>query len=597
MLHMKYGKAPWGFRVGHLAGIAIIALCSRASQGEENVITVSDMSHCTPSTALSRQRRQAKWQLIPYEAEGISGTMIGAASFIDAPDVTLPLKATGWHAIYVGYWNPYFAYDGGTIVKFKLSGEAVFRRFREGAHCRSQAETCLHEVFLDYADLSGRNLVIGKTHGPLGQKAYIAYIKLVPLSPEQVQAIQEDRARTDTRRLVATIDGSSYFHTAECTSPEQILELVEAYRHSDVAKVLWAVSYGDRANYPSRVATFVAGPDSRSRLVKGCGTNPYIIGEKAKYDSLRSFAERGIIPQQVAARRVHEMGRKFDIMFRLGLGASLPPERDGETFVTKHPQYRMVLRDGTVVEKASYAFPEVRRFMLSFIREAAETFDVDGVNLCYVRGPHFLAYEKPLLDAFNAKYGTDARTVDPGDPRLLELRAGFMTQFVRGVRRVLDEVGDKKQKRLELSVWAWPRKQGVWCGRTPMEEGLDLKGWIEADLLDSIICQEGIDSELLELGKAHHCTFVLFTGYRGKKAMSPSTISAAYRAGVGDFAYWDIDCVQDLPEAWEWIRRIGHRQEMEAWEHHTPTSRWIRLHTIGGCTVYPGLQQAAYSGG
>ena len=132
-----------------------------------------------------------------------------------------------------------------------------------------------------------------------------------------------------------------------------------------------------------------------------------------------------------------------------------------------HPEYRQVLRDGTVIEKASYAFPEVQQLMLNLIREATTLIDADGINLCYTRGPRFLSYEQPILDAFTSKYGEDARSVDPEDPRLLEVRAGIMTGFMYKVRQTLDEVGAEKGKRLELSVWAWPHDQNVWLGKRP----------------------------------------------------------------------------------------------------------------------------------
>ena len=570
-----------------------------ARQGVSSPMTISDMNRCQPSSSLSTKPEQGKWQLIPYEAEGVSGTMIGAASFIDAPSVTIPLGVSGWHAVYVAYWNPSYAYDGGTVVKVKLSGAPCFRRFREGVRCRSQTETSLREVLLDHADLTGRDLVIGKANGPLGQKAYVAYVKLVPLSQAQVAAIERDRAQADTRRLVATIDGASYFHHGECTRPEHVRELVEPYRHSDVGKVLWAVNYGDRTNYPSKIGSFVGSDGCRSHLVQGRGTNPYIIGEKAMWESLRSFAASGTLPQEIAAEHAHRMGLKFDVMFRLGISRHLPPERhdSAQGFVARHPQCRQVLRDGTIIEKASYAFSEVRQFMLSLIREATETFDVDGINLCFVRGPHFTSYEQPLLDDFQKEYGEDARKVDPADPRLLKTRASYLTQFVRGARQVLDEVGKGKGKRLTLSIWAWPSKRNVWCGRTPLEEGLDVKVWICEGLLDSIICQEGIDQDYIALGQQHGCKFVLFTGYRGDKAMSPKTITEAHRAGVSDFAYWDIDCAQDSPEAWTWLSRVGHREEMAAWDQRAPAVRYVRLKRIAGLDASKGLQQTVYSGG
>ena len=60
-----------------------------------------------------------------------------------------------------------------------------------------------------------------------------------------------------------------------------------------------------------------------------------------------------------------------------------------------------------------------------------------------------------------------------------------------------------------------------------------------------------------------------------------------------------MDCVQDLPEVWEWLRRIGHRKEMESWPKDESRTRRVPLKTVGGCNVGPGvsLQQAVYSGG
>lgn len=574
---------------------------SEAAEGDSAVVYVSDMGKCRPASVLSATSEQDKWQLVPYESTEVSGTMIGAASYIDAPDVTLPLNVSGWHAVHIGFWNPYYMYDGGTTVKVRFSDRRGFVRIREGQRCVSQQETAIQEVFLEYADLTGRDIVFGKTNGALGRKAYIAYVRLRPLSAEEVVSVKDDRARTDTRRLTVSIDGMSYLHKEEFSRPEQIRDLIEPYRHSDVGRVLWAVCYGDRTNYPSAVGRFEGRDDSRVAHVRGNGTNAYIVGQTSLWRSLRAFAKAGVMPQAVAAEHAHEIGLEFDLMFRLGIGGELPPRRQpgGDGFVVRHPQFRQVLRDGTLVEKASYAFPEVQQFMLSLIREATQTFDADGINLCFVRGPHFLRYETPVLDAFRVKHDEDARNVEPTDPRLLAVKAEIMSRFVRQARGVLDEVGRAKGKRLGLSVWVWPTKQNVWCGRTPAEEGLDVRGWVTEGLLDSVICQQGADPDLMALGRKHDCRFVLFTGYRGEKQMSPATIAAAYGAGVNEFAYWDADFAQDSPPVWEWLRRIGHRQEMESWSDDDCRMRRVPLKAVGGCSVGPGvsLQQAVYSGG
>ena len=111
-----------------------------------------------------------------------------------------------------------------------------------------------------------------------------------------------------------------FFWSNEYTTREHILEQVEWYRHSDVGKVLWAVNYGDIANYPSEVAAFWAADHNRALLVEGAGTTPYIRGQKGAYDTfVDMISSKGIIPQEVIAENTQEMGTEFDIMFRLGI--------------------------------------------------------------------------------------------------------------------------------------------------------------------------------------------------------------------------------------------------------------------------------------
>ncbi|MDO8685842.1 MAG: hypothetical protein Q7J78_04130 [Clostridiales bacterium] len=560
------------------------------------MIYLSDMSRCRPDSALAEKLEKGRWMLIPYETDEVSGTMIVAESFINAPDVTLPLEVSGWHAIYVGCWNPHYAYDNGAIVKVKLSDDpASYRISLRERHTGGLPPCVLQEVFFKNAELAGQDIIIGKMNGPMAQKACVAYIRLVPLSSEQVAVIQKDRARTDTRKLVATQDGLASFLGVESRTKEDILELVELYRYSDVGKVLWAVCYGEVVNYPSVTGVSLTDALSRVRLVEGSGTNPGVSDYKAICKSMEELFSKGIIPQQVLAEHVHDMGLKFDIMFRISIAGGLPPHRNENSFVVRHPEFRQVMRDGTPVEKASYAFPEVRALMLSIIREATQKFDVDGINLCFVRGPHFTEYEKPVLEDFQRKYGEDAREVETNDPRLLEVRATYMTDFIREARRILDDIGQQKGRRLELSIWAWPGRQNVWLGKTPIEEGLDIKGWIIEGLLDSFFCQEGVDPEDLELCKKHNCRFILFPGYRDPTPTTPKTVAEGYQKGADEIAIWDID--GEVPENWEWNRRIGHREEMEFWDKHISECRSIQVKKLAGLDAYKGLEAAVYSGG
>jgi hypothetical protein len=547
---------------------------------------ICDMGRCTPGALLSTAETKGKWRLLPYEADGLAGRMISAASYITAPEIRLPLKVSGWYSVYVGYWNPYYVYDGGVVVKVKLSSDKAFTRFKDPTSVFDPNAEYLQEAFFKHADLTGEDLIIGKVNGPLAQSCHVAYVKLVPLTQTQVEQIRADRARRETRSLVATIDGMSYYFANEYRTREQLYELVERYRYSDVGKVILAVGGGDTLWYSgSKYGRQYSGDDSRTRLVDAAKSMPsqYVWSEKVMRDSLHDLAAKGIDVQNTIAEHVHSMDLKFDIMFRLGLSGYLPPLRSDRSFVAQHPEFRQVMRDGTVVEKASFAFPEVRERTLALIREATERFDVDGVNLCFIRKPPFALYEKPVLDAFRAKYGEDARAVDPADPRLLAVQGSYVTDLLRQARRLIDELGKKKGRRLEFSAWAWP--------------GWNVKAWIAEGLLDSVIGMDdndkvGMDQEYIRLGKEHNCRLI---SDLAAHSPTPQYAFAMHEAGVEGYAYWDMDNVQDLPDAWAWLSRLGHADEVAKLKDRKPTR--IRLRTIGGYDCMQGLEPAVYSGG
>ena len=564
----------------------------------DSSIVVSDFRDCEPEAALSSRMEQQKWRVLSYESQEVSGHMLAAASFINAPPVTLKLNLKGWHRISIGIWNPEFAYDGQPLVKIKLTDDPAFRQIHSSPTTDTQDVTYLTEHPVGEADLTGQEVVIAKSNGMQPRSAFIAYFRFTPMTPAEVAALQEDRRR-DTRNLVACIDGTSYFHFGECSRPEHFLDQVELYRHSDVGKVLWAATYGSFTNYPTQVpgGQFL-GDVARTRWQNGVPGNSYIRGQKQMSETLAKLGKQGIIPQQTVAHHVHTMGLKLDLMYRLGILGGFGLWRTADNFTLRHPHLKQVRRDGTVVEKASYAYDEVQDLTLSLIRESTTLIDADGINLCFVRGPHFLQFEEPILREFRKQHNEDAQKVPEDDPRLLRVRAELMTRFIRRARKTLDAVGRAKGKRLTLSVWVWPSTQNVWLGKTPLHEGLDVIGWIREGLLDSVICQGGIDQEYLLEGRKHDCQFVHFTGYHDDRRMSPGTVHNAYQQGVEAFAYWDIDAAQIYPEAWNWLRRIGHRNEIATWATEgLPKVKRIPLLRIAGGNAKDGLADAVYSGG
>lgn len=535
---------------------------------------LSDMSQCRPVSALSKVNKKNHWTLIPYETDEVSGVMIGAGSVADAPEVTLPLGVSGWHAIYLGFWNPHHEYDGGTCVRLKLTGDPCFQALSDFNHDGAAAAPPLwdgaelQECFFRHADLTGKDLVIAQQSKGEPKKAYVAYFRLIPLSQAEADAIQKDRANRVNRSLIATNDGLSFFTHKGCTTKEEILEQIELYRHSDIGKVTWAVSYGDITNYPSKVGRCVTAKRANSDMTLSPSQN---LPSKC----LGILISQGVIPVQVALEHVHDMGLKFDAMFRMGIIRDLPPfDTCHEGLVAGRPELRMMAKDGTPLEKASYAFPEVQEFMLSLIGEVIENFDIDGVDLGWIRGPQFVGYETPFVEDFRKEYGVDPRTLDANDMRAQRLRAGYLTDFVRRVRRLVNEMGDKRGRKIDLSSWVFLSKTGLFYG-------LDVETWLKEELLDSVV---GADLEgYLDIAKAHHCKF-----YLGNRDIE--SVLEGHAKGVDGFAFWDLNIPifgysHELPEAWAVTRRMGHKEELPALAKDPPKIRKIRLNTIGGFDI------------
>ena len=535
---------------------------------------LSDMRRCTPATALSTVHKKKHWTLIPYEADEVSGVMIGAGSVADAPEVTLPLGVSGWHAIYLGFWNPHHEYDGGTCVRLKLTGDPCFQALSDFNNDGAPAAPSLwdgaelQECFFRHADLTGKDLVIAQQSKGEPKKAYAAYFKVIPLRRAEAVAIRKDRANRANRTLIATNDGASFFYHKGCTTKEEILEQIELYRHSDIGKVAWAVSYGDKTNYPSKVGRRVTAKRANSDMTLSPSHNS--LGE-----CLDTLISQGVIPVQVALEHVHDMGLKFDAMFRMGIARDIPPcDACDEGLVADRPELRMVAKDGTPLEKASYAFPEVQEFMLSLIREVIENFDIDGVDLGWVRGPQFVGYETPFVEDFMKEHGEDPRMLDENDIRAQLLRAGYLTDFVRRVRRLVNEMGDKRGRKIELSAWAFLSESGLFYG-------LDVETWLKEQLLDSVV---GADLEgYLDIARAHHCKY-----YLGNRDVE--SVLKGHAKGVDGFAFWDLNIPifgysHELPDAWAVTRRMGHKEDLPALAKDPPQIKKIRLNTIGGFDI------------
>lgn len=542
------------------------------------IVIVSDMSRCRPADALSRVPKKHHWELIEYEADGVAGVMLGATSLKDAPDVTLPLGVAGWYEIHLGFWNPHHAYDGDFGVKLKLSDEEIFRVIVDkNPRLAWPGWFELKEVYYRSADLTGQDLVIAQKFKGKALKAYVAYIKLVPLSKPEVARIKADRQREDTRCLYALNDGNGLFYKGY-TTRQELLEEVGLYKDSDVKAVLFSVASGEIVNYPSRTGvTWLAGPDEAVDT----------LGHLRLKKGIELLLDKGIVPVEVYADYLHKHNIEIHAMYRMGIIRDIPPStlwRD-DGLVAQRPDLRMVDIDGTPIEKASYAYPEVRQFMLGLIREVAETYDIDGINLGFVRGPHFVGYEDIVVKDFKSEYGIDMKSLEENDMRAQKHRAGYVTELVRSARQLVDQVGKKKGKKIELSAV-------VYIGQVDynMFFGLDIMTWFNENLLDSLFTTAPFDPDVLKAARSRNCKIITHTipcdrEATGDYAECVQSAKEGHEIGVDGFWTWDMNRKQENPLYWEVLKQIGHKDVVDEFSENLPCYKTIRLKTINGLDV------------
>ena len=528
-------------------------------EGNEGEIILSDMAACQPASALSRDVERGQWRMFDYESAEMSGTMLLVEPLADAPNVHLPLDVQGWHAIHVGYMYPQL--NERTQIKVKLSSDPCFTSIADRQEDEMDTMT-LREVFWKHADLTGEQVVFGQQTKGVPRAACVAYLRLVPLSRDQVEQVLADRADTSTRTIISSNDGGSFMTTKAPTEKEDIWEQIEPYRYSDVGRLDWAVCYGDMTNYPSKVGCNYFEERYRTHFNRPSSTR--------EISSTQTLIGKGLVPYKVAMEYAHDIGIEFHLMFRMGIAKGWPLTAVGGGLYANHPELRQVARDGTPLPNLSYAFDEVADCMLGIIRESV-TDDVDGINLCWIRGAPYIGYEKPVADAFAERYGRDITSVADDDERLCRLRAEYLTAFMRRVRELADEVGQRRGRPLPVTVML-PASLS-----RNLYHGYDTKTWAEEHLVDAMIAAAIHTQYLHSLGIKEYMSLT-------STGLMASVVTRAESGADGIFV-WDMNCDQDFVDRWTLLRQLGHTEQVIDGKSIVPEPRRIKLKTLDGDDV------------
>lgn len=551
-------------------------------------IYLADLERCRPASALAREWNHGTWRLLSYATDSFNGNLLLATEDSRAPEVTYPLRQEGWYEIYIGLYRKPFT--GPKQVRVRLTRHMAYTTLmgREGA--KDHQEHWIDEIFWKAADLTGQEIVFKQITEPTVEHAWVAFIKLVPLSDREVKALKKDRRRSDTKRLFVHNDAGVINRAG---TEQEIRDALEPLRHSDVSRIYWEGGTGDRAKRFSKIAR-----DHSLELTKPLRGRPFFTNPYSRWwaESWLAYHRTGVDPFKTAAEYAQQLGIEFHAAYRPG-GFIYPPPSPplpGLSFYEQHPEFVCLARNGTPMPRISYAFPETRRYVLSLFREMATDYPIDGVAVLYNRRPPLVAYEAPVVQGFEKKYGIDPRKLPETDPRWLKHRAQVLTQFMRELRNELDQVGRemKRTKRLEITAV-------VSRGEENLLNGMDLATWIREGVVDMIIpyssaVRLGAYEPMWENPEDVNWFVSLVKGTRTRLALNllPRDLTAEeyyqkahtlYQAGVENLFFWDgTHRVRK-------VLRLGHREGVAAWMESGQPPRLpsaVQVWNLGGWDLH-----------
>jgi uroporphyrinogen-III decarboxylase len=580
---------------------------------------ISDLGVCTPGEALAARHTKGHWKVLSYQTADlakrikppgfedltdsppawwkggrahfgtyqpgeISGRSLQALPRSNAPEVVLPLRAEGWHAIFIGIAGLEDIDGGQAGIRFKLTGDESFQLHGIRAAGKSgnaeqwgpsgPPEHLIEEIFLKCADLTGRNLHLAQQSTGEAKPADIYYVKLLPLTESEIQSIAQIPQQGATRRLIGTFDGLGSLGDRQPTTKAELLEIFEPFRQSDFGTIWWGIGIADIVNY-------------RTSVGSTCGEHQtdavHPRNLEANIDaSVQGLIRNGIDISRAVVEASHAVGCDIQAYLRPAAWVRPEPMSDSwcSTFFEAHPEWRCRDRNGVEAPRMSFAVPEVRRHLIDLFTEVLDA-GFDGINIAYNRGMPLILWEDAFCESFQAAHGVDARQVAEDDPRLYELRGDFMTQWMREIRALLDAHPQRQslKRHLKLSAILFATEADN------RRFGLDAERWVREGLIDQIgIAQAGpwyISAEPIDLDwyrritKGKNVTLhpMILSWVIPNALQIPALLQKAVKwhdEGADSMLVWDCDIKSVDGATWPTISRLGHISEMRGLANAAP---------------------------
>lgn len=331
------------------------------------------------------------------------------------------------------------------------------------------------------------------------------------LGPPLFAGAEDDKSASSPRRLQDQLILSAPLTHSDwmlkpgiAWGPEGVRHMLDTCKACGWTRIHWRVFDGGRGLYKSKFLKPMGKWDADSFWSPQSPSDKQLVERythmnaeqraalMAKFDAL-DYSK--FDPFAEAVRYGHSIGLKIHAWLSINEddhGWGLQSE-----FSKKHPEFRWEHRDGSYHSQLSLAYPEVRKYKLSLIRELVENYELDGVFLDWIRtgdvrdnpqndktsGAADFGFEKPLIDKYRKQTGKDLR--DASDDAAFKFRAEPQTIFMRDVSKYL------RKHKLPIAVMVahpWHYR-----GEIDKIDGnlrgllLDVKTWAKEGLMDSAV--------------------------------------------------------------------------------------------------------------
>jgi hypothetical protein len=331
-------------------------------------------------------------------------------------------------------------------------------------------------------------------------------------------------------RLLYNNDGSNIPMSVDTLTPELAYRRIDPFAGTGVTTFLHNPNPGQNMGYPSRIAPMYHWDTTRDAL------SGWPLQGRRMSDNFARLVGEGIDPVEMVLDRARLRGMEAFLTFRMNElhDVDKPGSPLLGPFWKAHPEYRVGGYAGWGKEALNYAIPEVREYYFSLLAEVVRRYDLDGLELDFMRFPYYFPFSPDSMSGYGR----------------------IMTAFVRRVRLMIDSVGSARGTHILLAARV-PTSLSA-CAYV----GLDPVLWCREGLIDFLTVAPFLSTEVdipLEEFKRECGRVPVYAGMeytigdrmmtREEMRASASLFYASGADGISLFNYfvrWDVGLAPDL---------------------------------------------------